>query len=185
MYEVELKFPLIDGASFVRRLESCGGSRGPAVDQCDRYFNHPARDFARTDEALRIRSVGKQHIVTYKGPVVDSQTKTRREIEVPLAGDEGGEKIAEILKLLGFQPAREVRKHRQTYHLPWHDRQFEIAIDDVAGLGKFVEFETLADDAGRPAALAAILSLVAQFDLPPPERKSYLCLLLERDRQNP
>ena len=180
MYEVELKFPLADPAEFVRRLATCGARPVPAVSQVDLYFNHPAHDFAQTDEALRIRTVDGRSHVTYKGPVVDSQTKTRREIEVALGGGEARGKFAEILKLLGFRAVREVRKRRQTYHLLWHDRQFEIAVDEVEELGVFAEIETMADESERPAAVNAILALVSQFQLPPPERKSYLSLLLAK-----
>jgi adenylate cyclase class 2 len=180
MYEVEMKFPLADPAGFARRLAACGARPGPALDQADLYFNHPSRDFGQTDEAFRIRTVAGRSCVTYKGPIVDSQTKTRREIEVPLSGDEPGSKFAEILKQLGFRPVREVRKRRQTYHLAWQNRDFEIAVDEVQDLGFFAEFETLADEPGRPAAVTAILTLVSQFQLPSPERRSYLSLLLSK-----
>ncbi len=185
MYEVELKFRLHDADSFLSRATACGATASTSVDQCDLYFNHPARDFAASDEAFRIRRIDQQHVVTYKGPVVDSQTKTRREIEVPLAGDGAGDKLSELLQFLGFRPVRQVRKHRRTYSLAWQNRPFEIALDNVEGLGEFVEIETLADEADRPAALSAILSLVAELQLPAPERKSYLSLLLERDPRNP
>jgi len=180
MYEVELKFPLADPAAFVRRLAARGARPGPALNQADVYFNHPAHDFAKTDEAFRIRTVDGRPCVTYKGPVVDSQTKTRREIEVALAGDQAGEKFAEILRSLGFRPVREVRKRRQTYQLSWQGREFEIAVDEVEELGVFAEIETLADEPGRPAAVSAILVLVSQLQLPPPERRSYLSLLLAK-----
>src|SRR5579871_4248990 len=181
MYEVELKFPLNDSADFVRRLVEIGAEFGRATDQCDLYFNHPARDFEQTDEALRIRSVEGRHQVTYKGPVLDPQIKTRHEIEIGLAGENAFEKFAEMLRLLGFRPVREVRKHRQVYHLNWQERDFEIAVDEVSGLGLFAEIETLAEEAGRSAASAAILSLVAEFQLPAPERRSYLALLLAKE----
>jgi adenylate cyclase class 2 len=180
MYEVELKFPMNDAESFVRELVACGARQGPQLDQSDWYFNHPARDFERTDEALRIRTANGRHCITYKGPLVDLETKTRHEIEVLLEGADGREKIAEILQLLGFRPVREVLKRRDTFHLSWHGREFEIAVDDVRNLGRFVEIETSSDEAGRPAATAAILSLVSQFQLPPPERRSYLALLLAK-----
>jgi hypothetical protein len=48
----------------------------------------------------------------------------------------------------------------------------------------FAEIETLAEESERSAASAAILSLVAQFELPPPQRKSYLALLLAKVGQN-
>lgn len=184
MYEVELKFPLIDAMPVIRRLVELGAKPQPLVQQTDLYFNHPARDFEQTDEALRIRSMGNRHLVTYKGPIVDSQTKTRREIEISLGGDDAAAQFGEILRLLSFRAVREVRKKRQPYQCTWQDRAFEVALDDVAGLGQFVEIETQADEAGRTAAVEAILAFASQFRLGQPEKRSYLCLLLEMDRKN-
>ena len=184
MYEVELKFPLEGADYFVRALVVLGASAGETLEQADLYFNHPSRDFETTDEAFRIRTVNGRHVVTYKGPVVDSRTKTRREIELALEGNDARGRAAEMLQLLGFRPVREVRKRRQTWHLAWQGREFELALDQVEELGQFVEIETLASESEKPAALAAIHSLVSQFHLPAAERKPYLCLLLEKDRQN-
>lgn len=181
MYEVELKFPLPDAEPVLRRLAALGAEPRTPQEQSDLYFNHPARDFGSTDEALRIRSTADRHLVTYKGPVVDANTKTRREIEVPFEENDAAEKFSEILKLLGFRPVREVRKKRQPYVCTWQGRRFEITVDDVAGLGQFVEIETQADKAGRPAAVEAILAFASPFQLGTPEKRSYLCLLLLKD----
>ena len=51
------------------------------AEQVDRYFAHPCRDFARTDEALRLRRDGDDVAITWKGPRIDAATKTRRESE--------------------------------------------------------------------------------------------------------
>jgi adenylate cyclase class 2 len=183
MYEVELKFPLADPGPALSRLVEWGAESGGTIEQCDVYFRHPQRDFGQTDEALRVRSAGEFNCVTYKGPVLDSLTKTRREIEVPLAeGAEAATRFSEILVQLGFLPVRSVQKKRSLWHLVWQDRQFEIAVDDVADLGPFLEIETQSDDAGRVAAGQAILALAAALNLPQPERTSYLGMLLARDR---
>jgi len=182
MYEVELKFPLLDAEPVIHRLALLGAEQRAPLEQTDLYFNHPARDFEQTDEALRIRSLGNRHLVTYKGPVVDSQTKTRREIEVPLEGGDAAKQFAAILRLLGFRPVREICKRRVPYQCTWQTRRFEIALDEVVGLGRFVEIETQADEAGRSAAVEAILAFASQFQLGIPEKRSYLCLLLELDR---
>jgi adenylate cyclase, class 2 len=185
MYEVELKFPLADPQPVVERLTAWGAVPRAAVDQCDVYFRHPQRDFAVTDEAFRIRSVGGKNCVTYKGPVVDSQTKTRREIEVGLAdGPEASRQFSEILVHLGFQPVRSVKKRRSAWRLAWQNRNFEIALDDVTGLGTFIEIETLAGEAERAEARDAILAIAARLELSRPERTSYLGLLLERDTRH-
>lgn len=184
MYEVELKFPLNDGPAFIRRLAEIGAKAGRSSNQCDLYFNHPSRNFEHTDEALRIRTIDGRHRVTYKGPVLDPQIKTRHEIEIGLEGGDAFEEFGEMLRLLGFRPVREVTKHRQFYHLKWQEREFEITVDEVAGLGLFAEIETLAEESERSAASAAILSLVAEFRLPAPERRSYLALLLAKEGKN-
>lgn len=181
MYEVELKFPVADADSITSQLAAHGATPNQPVEQRDVYFSHPARDFGQSDEALRIRTSGACHTLTYKGPVVDSQTKTRREIEVPLAAADSSARLTEILTLLGFQPVRSVRKRRRAWRLMWENREFEISLDDVDDLGTFVEVETLADESARPAALDAIHSLVSRFHLTSPEKRSYLTLLLEKD----
>ena len=87
-YEVELKFPLAnssDVTSVRERIVALGAKPIDAVRQRDVYFAHPARDFAQTDEAFRLRCVGEQNALTYKGPLLDAVTKSRREIEVSVA----------------------------------------------------------------------------------------------------
>jgi adenylate cyclase class 2 len=185
MYEVELKFSLVDAEPVVRQLAIFGAQCDPPVKQSDVYFSHPSRDFAKTDEALRIRSVGDLYQVTYKGPVVDSQTKTRREIELSIGDRESRDKFADVLTLLGFRPVREVRKTRLSHHVVRRGRKFEVALDAVDGLGSFVEVETLASEAEKSAAVESILAFAADLGLSNPERKSYLCLLLEKTSKNP
>ena len=178
-YEVELKFPLTDPRDVLARLASLSMVAASPVQQVDRYFNHPARDFGDTDEAFRIRSVGDANCVTYKGPIIDSTTKTRREIEVSFAdGPEAASQMAEVWQSLGFRFVREVRKTRTPLTLDWQQRVYELALDDVPPLGMFLEIELLADEAGRDTARDAILALAHELNLTNSERRSYLELLL-------
>ena len=179
-YEVELKFPLADPSDLLARLASLGVVVASPIEQVDRYFNHPARDFGVTDEAFRIRSIGDANCVTYKGPIIDSATKTRREIEVSFAdGPEAASQMAEVWQSLGFRFVRDVRKTRTPLTLDWHQRVYELALDDVPPLGTFLEIELLSDEAGRDAARDAILALARELGLTNSERRSYLELLLE------
>ena len=85
MYEVEQKYPLADVAAVEAALARLGATWHGTVEQVDRYFNHPCRDFAATDEALRLRRTGEALAITWKGPRLDATAKTRRELELPLA----------------------------------------------------------------------------------------------------
>ena len=181
-YEVELKFPLEEPDQLTTQLSQLQAEAGPPLRQRDLYFAHPKRDFAATDEALRLRSVGERNVLTYKGPIVDDQTKTRREIEIPFAdGTNAAEAVRNLLNVLGFREVRTVAKTRIPYGIRWEDRRVELVLDDVEGLGTFVEIELLADEEGRDAARDSILRLAAHLGLDNSERRSYLCLLLERD----
>jgi adenylate cyclase class 2 len=178
-FEVEQKYPLADPASAVRRLRELGAVDGQVMTQVDAYFNHPARDFAATDEALRIRQIGEANFITYKGPKLDATTKTRKELELPLpTGSAAAESFAEILLALGFRRVAEVRKQRRTLHLQWQGRNAEIALDEVEGVGSFIEIELSATEADLEAAKNCLASLAAELNLKDFERRSYLELLL-------
>jgi len=180
-YEVEQKFRLADPDRIATWLAARGVALEPAVLQVDEYFAHPARDFAATDEALRIRSVGEQNWVTYKGPKIDASTKTRRELELPIEpGQAGAARFAELLTALGFSHVAAVRKRRRTATVPFQGCDVEVAVDNVEGVGQFCELEISADAAGLDAARAALAALAAEFGLTENERRSYLELLLER-----
>lgn len=181
-YEVEAKYPLSDPAQMRRQLTELGAVLVSPLAQCDTYFAHPVRDFSRTDEAFRLRSVGEHNALTYKGPLVDRQTKTREEIEIPIEpGADAARQMAEMLRSLGFRAVRSVEKTRQPFHLSWQGREFELALDTVAGLGEFLEIETQADAAEWESARDILLALAGKLGLRESERRSYLQLLLEHD----
>jgi adenylate cyclase class 2 len=177
--EVEHKYRVLDRADLEQRLAALNSTIGKPKLQVDTYFAHPARNFAETDEALRIRRVGEQNYVTYKGPKLDAATKTRRELELPLAsGEPGAASFAELLTLLGFRSVREVRKKRRPVEIAWQGHHVDGALDEVDGLGAFFELELSVDEADVPAAKACLASLAEHLQLQNSERRSYLELLL-------
>ena len=179
--EVEQKFAATDLAEIERRLGGLSPGHREAVDQVDTYFNHPCRDFGQTDEALRLRQVGERNFVTFKGPKLDSTTKTRREIEIKLAaGETAAGEAVEMLEALGFAKVAQVRKHRVELTVRWADRDIAVAMDQVADLGSFVELELIADEREVGQARGALASLAERLELSNNERRSYLELLLQR-----
>ena len=185
MLEVELKFRRHEPDRLLERLAELGARDDGRVRQTDTYFNHPARDFGLTGETVRVRDTAGRAALTYKGPLVDGETKSRRETEIDLAGTTARERMVDWLEAVGFRPVGTVEKLRHAWALVRADRTVEIALDDVVGLGRFVELETLADDRDFPAARGLLLALAGELELSAAERRGYLTMLLEHPRSQP
>jgi adenylate cyclase class 2 len=180
MLEIEAKFPVNDHGEVERQLRAWGATFDDVREDADQYFNAPDRDFARTDEALRIRSIGAMNLVTYKGPKTDALTKTRTEIEVPLAaGAPIAEEFGSLLVRLGYRPVTIVRKRRTIAHLQREGFDLEVCLDVVDEVGRFVELEIMASPDALEAARSVLLKTAGELGLKTQERRSYLELLLK------
>jgi len=202
MYEVETKVradhdPLRD------RLTTLGADHLGRVRQVDTYYNAPDRDFAATDEALRVRretdrgeaqtvgetdrgetqTVGENGdagrvLLTYKGPLVDEVSKTREEAETRVVD---GEQLRAILDGLGYEPAATVEKHRDRYAVG----DCRVTLDRVTDLGEFVEveFHDPVPEAELDRARRTVADLLGDLGLDPDDgiQTSYLGLLLAGD----
>ena len=184
-YEVEMKFALSDAGAVEalrQQLAKLGAEPAEPLEQRDIYLAHPSRDFAQTDEVFRVRCVGDENFLTYKGPVLDEIAKTRREIEIATAaGLTARDQLLDMLTSLGFRPVRDVVKRREPFYLLWQDRDLEIVLDNVHDLGWFAELEIIAEDSERDAARECLFALSQELQLGKSERRSYLRLLLEQD----
>jgi adenylate cyclase class 2 len=182
-YEVEQKHRIdsASGTDIGILLAGYGTTLGEPVYQSDQYFTHPTRDFAKTDEALRIRTEGDRSFVTYKGPKIDQTTKTRRELELPLhASDSEGRKMAELFQAIGFTPLATVEKNRRPFKIEYAGKTVSGAYDIVHMLGMFVELELIVDETQLEDAKRTIRELALKLDLGPNVRRSYLEMLLEK-----
>lgn len=171
MMEIEVKAPLPDVDKVKRRVFELGGRDFGSSVQVDEYYAHPSRDFASTDEALRLRTENDLTVITYKGPKLDQETKTREEFEVSVANRAT---MASILDRLGFKPVIKVSKTRQVFGL----RGVTVCFDSVRGLGDFIELEVDSQDV--EAGKRAILALMGEIGVSGNERRSYLELLMEK-----
>ena len=173
--EVERKFRVPDFRELKESLRRLDAGWLQEVVQIDQYYVHPCRDFAQTDEALRIRHTGDECRITYKGKRQAAESKTRREIEFLLPD---ARQAAQLLEALGFRPVVQVRKQRQRASLYWNNHGVEISLDNVEEVGQFVELELMAEDETAEAASNVLHSLANELGLAGEERRSYLELLL-------
>ncbi len=167
MLEVEVKGRVSGSQQMARVMALVSGWEVlPVEEHEDSYYSHPCRDFSCTDEALRVRRLGTQCRLTYKGPKVDSRTKTREEIEFAVP-----ESMEDVLKRLGFEEVRRIRKRRASYSRG----DITLSIDEVEGLGRFVEIELAKGDRGAASKLLQMLGSLGMES----ETRSYLELAMD------
>lgn len=135
--EIEVKAEVEEDLS--DRIIGAGGKLLREVTQEDVYFRHPCRDFAERDEALRLRVEDGRFTLTFKGRRGGKGAKMREEIEVSVSNFE--EAVA-LFERLGFEKAFVIRKRRKEFLL----EGVLVSLDDVEGLGRFVEIEVLLDE---------------------------------------
>lgn len=194
MFEVELKLRATHGP-IREQLEAMDARNVGRVTQVDTYYNAPDRDFATTDEALRVREesdTGKQSVgerasdgdggstdervlLTYKGSLVDDSSKTRTEAETRVVD---GDAVRNILAGLGYDAAATVEKRRDRYAVA----DCRVTLDRVAGIGEFVEVEyhEPVGEGDIDSARGAVTDLVTALGLDPAAsiQTSYLGLQL-------
>ncbi|MDR0767771.1 MAG: class IV adenylate cyclase [Methanosarcinales archaeon] len=180
MYEIEVKVKM-PHAEMKKDLIESGAVFSGTEEQKDTYFNSPGRDFAKTDEALRIRSVNGKGEVTYKGKKIDTVSKTRAEYTSSIDVGE----MKEILLALGFFVSGAVSKRREVYK--WNN--FAIGFDEVEGLGEFVEVETDlrdgADQSEIQSEVKRIFEFLGKYGLSERDSitTSYLEMVLEKQKK--
>ena len=184
-YEVEVKVPIADTEMSEQKLLASGARFLNSEVQVDTYFDHPCREFGKTDEAVRVRS--RQTLdstklapsrslneLTYKGPKIDRKTKTRLEYTV---GIDDTDSLSTILESLGFKQVGKIIKKRKFYSL----RDITVSIDDVESVGLFLELESIAHGKKEmESAKRAIFELLGELGFDPEQsiRDSYLQLFM-------
>jgi adenylate cyclase class 2 len=165
--EVEVKVACKDLNELEERLMKQGAMVVGEVLQEDVYFAHPCRDFGTSDEALRIRRSGEEWRLTYKGPKLDRETKTREELEIVV-----DPVVRTILEKLGFEEVMSIHKRRKILTL----EEIEVSLDRVEGLGDFVELEYKGESVEN--GKRSVFQAMERLGLEGSERRSYLELLL-------
>ncbi len=136
--ETEIKLKVANPGKVKRRLKALGFLQSaPRVYEWNALFDFPDRRLAKAGCALRLRSAGGRHWLTFKGkPDRSHKYKTRRELECSV---EQGKSVAMILSELGLRPVVFYEKHRTTYAPP-SGRHIVVAFDETAA-GTYIELE--------------------------------------------
>ena len=197
MYEVEIKVRIQDLEELRDIIRINGGSYKISLLHEDTYFNMPKelRDFKNTDEAIRLRKseefdkndddllLKSKCYLTYKGKKIDSNTKSRQEIEVKV---DNFDNMKEILKVLDFQEVLSIQKERELFELLYQDEKIEILLDFIPLLNQyFMELEMIVSSPQDiDQARGILFNLLERFNINKDNsiRKSYLELIVENQK---
>ena len=180
--EVEIKLKIEDKTQILTSLKQLGFEKKKLVMETDTYYTAEHHDFARLDEALRVRSIEnldtgeKTAAITYKGAKMDTVSMTRKELETEV---KDATVCREILENIGFQPVPKVGKQRQYMQ----NGNITACVDTVTGLGEYLELEILAEkEEEREAALKELEEILQKlgYSIKDTIRKSYLSMLLAK-----
>lgn len=134
--EVEVKFHVADLEAVRERLLAAGASqKHPRQFERNLRFDTPDEALRYGDRLLRLRQDERVRL-TFKGPTLQlegSEAKVREELEVSV---DDFERMAAILRRLGFVAFQSYEKYRETFAL----QGVEVVLDEMP-FGEFLELE--------------------------------------------
>lgn len=138
--EIEVKVRVTDLDSIRKKLEDMDCVFENELIQRDTLFFPEGVTFENVDSegvnVLRIRDENGKLLLTLKKHVGHSLGKVEKETVI-----EDKDQMADMIELLGFYEAFKVNKIRNKCKY----KDMEICLDDVEGLGTFIEVEKISD----------------------------------------
>ncbi len=136
-FEIEIKLRLSGDVSKIRRtLRRLGFHIAKRRShEMNVLFDNPKDPLGEQGKLIRIRRIGGETILTYKGPATDSRYKKRRELEVHALD---ASILEEIFKQIGYQSVFRYEKFRTEYVKP--QETGKVLLDETP-VGNFLELE--------------------------------------------
>lgn len=134
--ETEIKIRLDAPEAVIERIAAAGFTvTKPRVFEINIIYDAPERDLRARGCLLRIREVGGDAILTYKGPADRGKHKSREELETRL-GDAAT--AALVFERLGFNATFRYEKYRTEFERPG---EHGVVTVDETPVGWFMELE--------------------------------------------
>jgi adenylate cyclase, class 2 len=150
--EIEVKYRVADLEALQAALKAQGIELSDPVYQDDQAYAPVSWQFGDPKTGvcfLRLRTAGGRHYFTLKQPVSNAQACAEHETEV---ADRDAMHYAALR--MGYRPTVRIAKTRRTARVG--DRS--LCVDDVEGIGGFIEVEQMAPDNADPHAVQAELA---------------------------
>lgn len=161
--EVEQKFALHDISAARQRIAELGGELRGTQSQRDVYFDAPDRSFLAAPESsewLRLRFQNDTVSLNYKlWHPLQAVVKTHCDEYETLVSN--GEAMRLTLEALGYRELVVVSKRREE----WVLGDALVAMDEVEGLGSFIELEYMGSGLSVAEAHSRLAATVRRLDL--------------------
>jgi adenylate cyclase class 2 len=176
MHEIEVKAHLRDKEATMEKLAALGCAFSEPKTQEDVVYVEKAGSidiFMSNPVFLRIRVVNGSSVIFTAKKRLQALAAIEHEVEVSDRAQ-----MEEILKLLGYREAVRIAKTRITTA---HEGR-EICIDEVEGLGSFIEMEQLAPEADIDAVQEELFAFLRGLGVTDADRthKGYDLQILEK-----
>ena len=168
MKEIEIKAKLRDKKSVMKKLGDFGCKFEPKITQEDVVFSEKIgsvekymsnKNFLR----LRVKNNGKI-LFTIKQRQKNHLDKIEHEVEIS-----SKEEMKKALLLIGYKEAVGIKKTRVITH---YDGR-EICLDEVEGLGDFIEMETLVSDGDAEKIQEEMFKFFEKIGIKPDDRINF------------
>jgi adenylate cyclase class 2 len=182
--EVEIKVKITEPDVLRKKLLACGKLK-KSIRQIDEYYVPQHRNFFNQKphpiEWLRIRTNPDKVFFEYDKSInkkADGEQECAEEYETEISDPQ---EFRSILRFLDFKKIVTVDKNREY----WDCGSFEVALDEVKGLGFFVEVEAKGDFKDNMEAKEECIGFLKRLGMENVEsnhiKKGYPVLLLEKN----
>ena len=131
----------------------------------DTYFSDKELNFVKNRVCLRTRKINDDHLeLTYKPKSTEETEKFgKKEVNIEL-NVKDYEDIKYIIKQLGYIEYVSFKKYRTTYSKNVNGIESNIMLDELKGIGKYIELEVLSEKEDRQKMLSELESLLDEFE---------------------
>ena len=138
----------------------------------DTYFSDEDMYFVKNRICLRTRKINDNYLeLTYKPKSTEETEKYgKKEVNIELKVKDYDD-IKYIIKQLGYIEYVSFKKHRTTYTKTINEIERNIMLDELKGIGKFIELEVLSEKENKSKMVRELEDFIDEFDCQNLERK--------------
>lgn len=153
----------------------------------DTYFSDKDLYFVKNRICLRTRKINDDYLeLTYKPKSTEETEKFgKKEVNIEL-NVKDYEDVKYIIKQLGYIEYVSFKKYRTTYSKNFNGIERNIMLDELKGIGKYIELEVLSEKEDRQKMLSELESLLDEFECSNLEekKKPYRDIAKEYEKNN-